>query len=98
MPQGAAGSGHTLSCSRHRPHSEARRAQTMSSMNSRLRRLEERAGNHCPECGDKPEQGYVYYPDEGQEAPEPPECPSCGRSLGVVFRVVYEGEGVSPIG
>ena len=54
----------------------------MSSMNSRLRRLEERAGNRCPECRHKPQRSYVYYPDEGQEASEPPACRACGRSLG----------------
>jgi hypothetical protein len=68
----------------------------MSSMNSRLRRLEERAG--CPECRHKPEGIHVYYPDKGEPVPEPEHCPGCDRSLGVVLRVVYddgEGEGLS---
>jgi hypothetical protein len=67
----------------------------VNSMNRRLRRLEERAG--CPECHGKPEALHVYYPDKGEPVPEPEHCPSCGRPLGVVLRVVYadeEGEGV----
>jgi hypothetical protein len=66
----------------------------MSSMNSRLRRLEERAG--CPECRHKPEGIRVVY-DEGQPIPEPERCPRCHRPLEVVIKVVYddeEGEGV----
>jgi hypothetical protein len=70
----------------------------MSFIKSRLRRLEDTYGQACPECYHKPDRSYVYYPDEGQEAPKPPECPSCGRSLGFVIEVVYEGEGVTPIG
>jgi predicted RNA-binding Zn-ribbon protein involved in translation (DUF1610 family) len=72
--------------------------RTVSFIRGRLRRLERRADHRCPECSHKPERSYVYYPDEGQEAPEPPACTSCGRSLGFVIKVVYEGEGVSPIG
>jgi hypothetical protein len=65
----------------------------MSFIKSRLRRLEDTYGQACPECYHKPERGYVYFPDEGQEAPEVPACAACGRSLGFALKVVYEGEG-----
>jgi hypothetical protein len=65
----------------------------MSFIKSRLRRLEDIYGQACPECYHKPERGCVYYPDEGQEAPEPPACTACGSSREFVIKVVYEGEG-----
>ena len=63
----------------------------MGSIDSRLRRLEERGG--CPECHGKPEAIHAYYPSEGEPEPEPERCPVCGRPLGIVLRVVYDGEG-----
>jgi hypothetical protein len=68
------------------------------SIKDRIRRLESRGG--CPECYLKPAATHAVYP--GEEEPEPESCPGCGRSLGVVIRVVYEAvyseEGrVSPI-
>jgi len=63
----------------------------MSFIKSRLRRLEDTYGQACPECYHKPDQGYVYYPDVGQEAPEVPACVACGGTLGFVLKVVYEG-------
>jgi hypothetical protein len=68
--------------------------RAVSFISNRLRRLEERAG--CPECRHKPQAIHVYYPDKGEPGPEVEHCPSCGRSLGVILRVVYdavEGEG-----
>jgi hypothetical protein len=65
----------------------------MSFIKSRLRRLEDTYGQACPECYHKPEGGYVYYPDEGEDAPKPPACPACGDPLGFVVKVVYEGGG-----
>jgi hypothetical protein len=62
------------------------------SIRERLRRLEDRGG--CPECRMSPEVHLVVYRDEGDPAPEPECCPKCGRSLGFVIQVVYEGEGV----
>jgi len=63
------------------------------SIKARLRTLEGRDGPGCPECYRKPQKIYAYYPAEGEHAPEPERCTRCGRALGVVFRVVYEGEG-----
>jgi len=71
----------------HRPrYLEERR--TVRHIHSRLRRLEA-TGEACPECYLKPKTPHVVYP--GEQAPEPPVCPSCGRSLGLVVRVVYDG-------
>jgi hypothetical protein len=61
------------------------------SIRERVRRLEDRTG--CPECHLKPEAVCVYYPDEGDPDPEPESCLECGRALGLVIQVVYEGEG-----
>ncbi len=67
----------------------------MNSLNSRLRRLEEaRRDGLCPECKLSPDgPGYVVY-KEGEEAPKDPDerCPSCGRFLWFVIRVVYGPE------
>jgi hypothetical protein len=57
---------------------------------SRLRRLEERALGRCPECHGKPQEIHAFYPDKGEPVPEPERCGGCGRSLGVVLRVVYD--------
>jgi hypothetical protein len=68
------------------------------SVKARVQRLQARLAGACPECRHKPQATYPYYPDEGEPRPEPPTCSSCGRSLGVVLRVVYddgEGEGLS---
>ena len=68
----------------------------MTSLKGRLRRIEETArSSPCPECklpSDGP--GYLVL-EEGEEAPKDPDerCPSCGRYLWCVIRVVYEGEG-----
>ena len=61
----------------------------MGSIESRLRRLEERssAGGGCPECSGT--AGFVVY-----ETQTPPQktCRACWHPL-VVFRVVYKDEG-----
>jgi len=64
----------------------------VGSIDSRLRRLEE-SGDSCPECAARPLQTYPYYPDDSESAPTVPVCPSCGRELGILLRVVYEGGG-----
>jgi hypothetical protein len=70
----------------------------LGSIEARLRRLEE-SGGRCPECAARPLQTYPYCPEDGESAPTVPACPSCGRYLGVILRVVYdrptgeEGEG-----
>jgi hypothetical protein len=61
------------------------------SIRERLRHLEDRGG--CPECRMRSEVAHVVYPDEGDPTPELEHCPKCGRSLGFVIQVVYEGEG-----
>jgi hypothetical protein len=58
----------------------------------RLRRLEDRYGPACPECYLKPQRVYAVYPED-EHYPEVEHCLECGRSLGVVFRIVYEEEG-----
>jgi hypothetical protein len=60
------------------------------SIEGRIRRLEDRRG--CPECYLEPDVIHVVYPDEGDHDRDPEWCPRCGRSLGFVIRVVYEGE------
>lgn len=65
-------------------------------MDSRLRRLEERAGARCPECAGS--EGIVITYDEAalREALDE-RCPRCGR-VPRVIRVVYddeEGEGIA---
>jgi hypothetical protein len=62
------------------------------SIKDRIRRLEGRDDEGCPECRLKPNETYVVYPDD-DHSPEPECCPKCGRSLGFVIRVEYEGEG-----
>ncbi len=62
----------------------------MSSINSRLRRLES-GQRGCPECCHKARVVHSYYPGEGEKPSEPPACESCGRLLGVVLKVEYEG-------
>jgi hypothetical protein len=66
------------------------------SFKSRLHKLEESPGS-CPECANTPRPRLAaYYPEKGEEPPEPESCPACGRDLLIVFRVVYEdleGEG-----
>jgi len=74
----------------------AKREERMSFI-SRLRRLEDErslcAGGACPECARRPLRTYPYCPEEGEPAPSVPSCPSCGRDLGILLRVEYEGEG-----
>jgi hypothetical protein len=62
-------------------------------IDSRLRRLEERAGGRCPECVGG--AGIVVAYDEAvatvrREALEEC-CPRCGRAP-TVIRVVYDGD------
>jgi hypothetical protein len=63
------------------------------SIKGRIRRLQARLAGACPECDGKPQVIYAYYPGKGEPVPEPERCPGCGRSLGVVFLVVYGGGG-----
>ena len=64
--------------------------ETMGVKN-RIRRLEDRFG--CSECCLKSEAIHVVYPKEGDDAPELEHCPKCGRPLGFILTVLYEGEG-----
>jgi len=69
----------------------------MSSIKSRLRRLEKgSAGETCLECSFPPgAPGRIVH--ERIPEGEPEFCPSCGRPLWTVIKVVYddeEGEGV----
>jgi hypothetical protein len=72
-----------------------------NSINSRLRRLEERGGRvPCPECTGA--EGLVVVYDEATERKALDEhCSRCGRAL-TIIRVLYdgneEGGGVIPIG
>jgi NAD-dependent SIR2 family protein deacetylase len=66
------------------------------SIKGRIEHLQARLAGACSECHHKPEVIHVFYPEKGDPKPEPPTCSSCGRSLGVVFRVVYEDEGRGP--
>ena len=61
------------------------------SFKDRIRRLEGRDGPGCQECRNKPVAIQAYYPDEGEHAPERECCPECGRSLGIILRVTYDG-------
>ena len=63
------------------------------SIKDRLSRLEGRNGPACPECRMRPEVIHVFYPEEGDPAPELRSCPKCDRTLGIVIRVECEGEG-----
>jgi len=69
----------------------------VSSIDSRLRRLEE-SGDSCPECGLSATARRpiaVVYPDDPDKSfdGDPYErCPECGRPLYTVLNVVYEGE------
>jgi hypothetical protein len=61
------------------------------SLKERIRRLEDRGG--CLGCRNTPPVTHVVYPEDAVQDPEPERCPKCGRVLGVIIRVVYEGEG-----
>ena len=63
------------------------------SIKGRVQRLQARLAGACPECDGKPQAIRAYYPDKGESVPEPERCPGCGRPLGVILRVVYDGEG-----
>jgi hypothetical protein len=63
------------------------------SIKGRIQRLQARLAGACPECAGKPQVIHAYYPNRGEPAPEPERCPGCGRSLGVIFLVVYGDEG-----
>ena len=74
----------------------------MSFIKSRLRRLEERAGDNCPECGDSPPSPRLIFiwaedtPEHLRFSPDPeiPEgeqfCPECGRPRWVIGTMVYD--------
>jgi hypothetical protein len=66
----------------------------VSSIENRLRRLEERGrGGRCPECDPPPEgHGYMVLIDETgpEESFEGYAEERCGRSLDTVIRVVYD--------
>ena len=62
-------------------------------IDSRLRRLQARLAGACPECHGKPQAIHPYYPSKGEPVPEPERCSGCGRPLGIILRVVYDGEG-----
>jgi hypothetical protein len=65
----------------------------VSFINSRLRRLEERAGSgQCSECAGQ--QGIVVAYDEAtarRALDSSASCPRCGRAV-TVIRVVYDGD------
>jgi hypothetical protein len=69
----------------------------MGSIDSRLRRLEERR-HRCPECGLTPDgQGRIAVINEERREKsfggDPDErCGCCGRPLYTVLRVVYDDE------
>jgi hypothetical protein len=62
----------------------------MNSINSRLRRLEERAGDRCPECSGELERIVVAYDDAACREALDDLCPQCGRQQTVVITVVYD--------
>ena len=62
----------------------------MSFINSRLRRLEDRAGNRCPECPAEPECIVVAYDEAACREALADLCPECGRQRSVVINVVYD--------
>jgi len=62
---------------------------------SRLRKIEGTIrGGPCLECKLPPDGPSYIVLEEGEEAPKDTDerCPSCGRFLWFVIRVVYEGE------
>ena len=69
----------------------------MSSIDSRLRRLEEH-GDGCPECGlsaaARRPIAVVYPddPDKGFEGDPYEACTACGEPLYTVLRVVYDDD------
>ena len=69
----------------------------MSSIDSRLRRLEE-SGGGCPGCGQAAQERRplaVVYPDDSDKGVEgdPYEaCGACGEPLYTVLRVVYDAD------
>jgi hypothetical protein len=77
------------------PESEVK--NRVSSIENRLRRLEERGrGGRCPEC-DLPPEGHGYMvlidetgPEESFEGDAEERCGRCGRLLYTVIRVVYD--------
>jgi hypothetical protein len=69
----------------------------VGSIDSRLRRLEER-GDSCPECGLSAAARRpiaVVYPDDsdkGFDGDAHEVCAACGESLYTVLRVVYDAD------
>lgn len=71
----------------------------MGSVESRLRRLEERGrGARCPQCGLPPGgHGRIAvineeHPDKGFDGDPDETCGRCGRRLYTMLRVVYGDE------
>ena len=74
-----------------------------STLESRLRRLEERGRGVCPECGFPPDsKGIIVlideeHPEKSLQGDPDERCPRCGRFLYTVIRVIYDspidGEG-----
>ena len=69
----------------------------MSSINSRLKRLEEHShGSICPECGFGAGEGRPYVlidelvPERSFKGDPYEACASCGQRLHVVIRVVRD--------
>jgi len=69
----------------------------VSSIDSRLRRLEERGrGGRCPECNLSPDgHGYIVliderHPEKSFKGDPYETCARCGRLLYQVIRVVYD--------
>jgi hypothetical protein len=60
-------------------------------MDSRLRRLEERAGGRCPECAGNAGIVVTYDPSETEAEALEERCPECGR-VPTIIKVVYDGE------
>lgn len=65
----------------------------MNPISSRLRRLEERASNRCPECAlapGEPGRIIVAYDEAPRREALADLCPECGRQRSVVINVVYD--------
>jgi hypothetical protein len=71
----------------------------VGSIDSRLRRLEERGSGECAECGLGPDgRGYLVIvneerPEESFQGDPDERCARCGRRLYTVIEVVYGDEG-----
>ena len=64
----------------------------MSFIHSRLRKLEERAGEGgCPECAGNAGIVVTYDASETEAGATAQRCPRCGRAP-TIIGVVYDGE------